>query len=128
MIIPAIEQAMWQRWQQMRAEAQQLAHAPAPRQQTRAQTLLLLAEQGQTVTLPKAQTGYELITRCQGVATGLRFRCEQAITTLERQPDSLDGLQRMQGALSAIQDYEAFLLQLREQNWDQEWLDSIFGA
>lgn len=118
MITPAVEQAMRQHWQQMRAEAQRLAHTPAPRQQTRAQTLLLLAEQSQTVTLPKAQTDDELIAFCQRIAAGLRLRSQQAITTLERQPQSSDGLQRMQGALSAIQDYEAFLLQMRGQEWD----------
>ncbi len=125
MITPAIEQAMHQHWQQMREEAQQLTQGGgALSERARAASLSFLVDRSQREVL-EATSDTVFIGRCLEFASGLRANSERSISTLKEQPREQDvrwqeRLGRMQGALTALQDYEVFLLQLLKQVNDED--------
>ena len=124
MITPALEQAMHQHWQQMREEAQQLTQGGgALSERARAASLRFLVERSQREFL-EATSDTVFVGRCLELASGLRTNSERSISTLKEQPREQDvrwqeRLGRMQGALTALQEYEAFLVQLLTQARDE---------
>ncbi len=120
MITPAIEQAMHQHWQQMQEEAQQLTQGGgALSERARAASLSFLVDRSQRELLVAASDTV-FIGRCLELASGLRTNSERSISTLKEQPREQDvrwqeRLGRMQGALTALQEYEVFLIQLLSQ-------------
>lgn len=117
MITPAIEQALHQHWQQMREEAQQLTQSEgAISERARAASLSFLVDWSQREFLG-ATSDTAFIGRCLELASGLRTNSERSISTLKEQPREQDvrwqeRLGRMQGALTALQEYEVFPFQL----------------
>lgn len=124
MITPTIEQAMHQHWQQMREEAQQLNQGGgALSERARAASLSFLVDRSQREVLGAASDTV-FLGRCLELASGLRTNSERSINTLKEQPREQDvrwqeRLGRMQGALTALQEYEAFLVQLLRQARDE---------
>jgi hypothetical protein len=120
MITPAIEQATHQHWQQMREEAQQLTQGGGTlSERARAASLRFLVERSQREFLG-ATSDTVFIGRCLELTSGLRTNSERSISTLKEQPREQDvrwqeRLGRMQGALTALQDYEVFLVLLLRQ-------------
>ena len=120
MITPALEQTMHQHWQLMREEAQQLTQGGgALSARARAASLRFLVDRSQQEFLG-ATSDTVLIGRCLELASGLRTNSERSISTLKEQPREQDvrwqeRLGRMQGALTALQEYEAFLVHLLRQ-------------